>query len=81
MKEEIINELDKKLPVVERVHGENHPELHEVLKLYNEIKSSNSKEAILKLREVTSNYAIPDDVCTTFERTYNLLKELDKILS
>ena len=34
MKNEIICELDKILPVVERVHGEHHPELHEVAALY-----------------------------------------------
>ena len=80
MKEEIIENLDKILPVVERVHGENQPELHEVVILYNKIKENNDKEAILKLREVTSNYTIPADVCPTFEKTYNLLKKLDEIL-
>lgn len=38
MNTEIIKELDKILPVVVRVHGENHPELEKVAELYAQLK-------------------------------------------
>lgn len=31
-----------------------------------------------KLRKITDNYTIPDDVCESYEAVYNLLAELDK---
>lgn len=37
MNEETIQTLNKIMPVVARVHGEHHPELHQVLELYNEV--------------------------------------------
>lgn len=63
---------------MERVHGEHHPELHEVAKLYDELKAEPSAETFEKLREVTSNYAVPDDACPTYAKTYELLEALDK---
>lgn len=42
MNEETIQTLNKILPVVERVHGEHHPELHQVAALYNELKAAPS---------------------------------------
>lgn len=50
MNEETILTLNKILPVVDRVHGEHHPELHQVLALYEELKQSPSKELFEKLR-------------------------------
>lgn len=76
MKEEILQTLDKILPVVERVHSENHPELHQVAVLYKELKENPSAEGFEKLREVTENYAIPGDACPTYAKTYQLLKAL-----
>lgn len=35
MNKEIIQTLDKILPVVERVHGDHHPELHRAAQLRN----------------------------------------------
>ncbi len=78
MKKEIIEELDKILPVVEKVHGNNHPELHEVVKLYKDIKENNSEKSITELKKVTNNFTIPKDVCPTFEKTYKLLNNLIK---
>ena len=40
-----IKELDKILPVVARVHGDQHPELEEVKKLYEQLKASPDKAA------------------------------------
>ena len=68
----------KALPVVVRVHGDHHPKLHEVSKLYNELKENPSKEIFEKLREVTSNYTAPEDACPTYQKTYKDLSILDK---
>ncbi|MDO4465677.1 MAG: iron-sulfur cluster repair di-iron protein, ric [Bacillota bacterium] len=78
MNQEIIKELDKILPVVDRVHGDHHPELHKVLELYNTLKENASKEVFEKLREVTTDYTIPSDACPTYEKTYRLLEALEK---
>lgn len=78
MNEETIQTLNKILPVVERVHGEHHPELHQVAALYNELKAAPSAAVFQKLRDVTGNYAVPADVCPTYAKTYQLLEALDK---
>ena len=78
MNEETIVTLNKILPVVDRVHGDHHPELHQVLALYEELKQSPSAELFQKLREATGNYAVPSDACPTYEKTYQLLKSLDQ---
>ena len=56
MNEEIIKNLNKILPVVERVHSDHHPELHQVAALYAELKQNPSREVFDKLRDVTKNY-------------------------
>ena len=76
MNTEVIKELDKILPVVERVHGDHHPELHEVAKLYSELKQG--ADVANQLREVTGNFTIPTDACPTFAKTYKDLEELLK---
>ena len=76
MNTEIIQELDKILPVVERVHGDHHPELHEVAKLYGELKQG--ADVAAQLREVTGNFTVPADACPTFAKTYKDLEELLK---
>lgn len=70
MKEEMIKELDKILPVVERVHGDHHPELHTVAALYSALKEHADPEKLAQLREVTSNFTAPADACPTYIKTY-----------
>lgn len=79
--------LKQYVPIVDRVHGEHHPEFHEVRTLFNtiaektEAAKSNEPELngeFLKLRTITDNYTIPSDVCETFAAVYNMLAELDK---
>lgn len=76
--------LELYVPVVARVHGGHHPEFHEVRKLYDEIVrklgegKSDLSEEFLKLREITGNYAVPADVCESYEAVYNMLAELDE---
>ena len=80
MNETIVKELDKILPVVVRVHGEHHPELHQVAKLYADLKETKSREILEKLRQVTDHYRAPEDACPTYQKTYQDLLILDQEL-
>ncbi|HHT43498.1 MAG TPA: iron-sulfur cluster repair di-iron protein, ric [Firmicutes bacterium] len=79
--------LDIYVPVVDRVHGEHHPEFHEVRRLYEAIKAkiiaAGSEKPELdsefaQLRQVTGGYTVPGDVCESYEAVYNMLAELDE---
>ena len=78
MKEELIKELDKILPVVVRVHGDHHPELSRVAELYTMVKENPTEEAWEELKTVTNNFTAPEDACPTYAKTYALLEELSK---
>lgn len=78
--------LKQYVPLVAKVHGKNHPEFHDVHKLFDaiakKIKEAGSESPKLKgefekLREITNNYSVPDDVCESYEAVYNMLEELD----
>lgn len=79
--------LNQYVPVVDKVHGAHHPEFHEVRALYNTI-AEKTKEAgrknpalydeFARLREITDNYAVPGDVCESYEAVYKMLAELDQ---
>lgn len=75
------------MPIVERVHGENHPELRDVRKLFNEINAKTKKvrsekpeldNEFKQLRQITDNYKIPSDACESYTAVYNMLAEVDK---
>ncbi|MFY9139787.1 MAG: hypothetical protein WAO30_03345 [Thermacetogeniaceae bacterium] len=79
--------LEQYVPIVARVHGDKHPEFHEVHKLFEainkKIKEAGSErpelnEEFAKLREVTNNYTVPADVCESYEAVYKMLAELDQ---
>lgn len=79
--------LEQYVPIVDRVHGASHPEFHDVRKVFEEInlKLKNTEEDIpslddefKRLRKITNNYTVPDDVCESYEAVYNMLSELDK---
>lgn len=79
--------LKQYVPVVDRVHGEHHPEFHDVRALFGTILEKTEavspakpqlSEEFTKLNEITSNYTIPDDVCESYAAVYNMLAELDK---
>lgn len=83
-KEKNFERLEQFTPIVGRVHGENHPEFHEVKDLWNQIyvKTQETENPELetefsKLREVTNNYEVPGDVCESYEAVYNMLEEVD----
>lgn len=76
--------LDVYVPVVARVHGGTHPEFHEVKAVYDRMagKLAESGDADLsedftELRRITNDYAVPGDVCESYEAVYSMLSELD----
>lgn len=81
---ETLKTLKQYVPVVARVHGGSHPEFLEVKDLYEQIvakikkKNPQVNDELLKLREVTGNYTVPDDVCESYEAVYRMLAELDQ---
>ena len=77
--------LEQYVPIVARVHGDKHPEFHEVHKLFEainkKIKEAGSErpelnEEFAKLCEITNNYTVPGDVCESYEAVYKMLAEL-----
>ena len=87
VKKEHLPTLKQYVPVVARVHGKNHPEFYEVKELFDVLeektREAGSKvpelqEEFAKLREITSNYTVPGDVCESFEAVYTMLAELDR---
>ncbi|GAA4896682.1 hypothetical protein GCM10025789_13120 [Tessaracoccus lubricantis] len=64
-------------PVIERVHGERHPELTRVRQITEQLAASAPGTDVgplfAELRVVTGDYAIPDDVCETFVAVYESL--------
>ncbi len=79
--------LEQYVPIVERVHGGNHSEFHEVRKVFDTINKKIKEtglerpelnEEFTKLREITDNYTVPGDVCESYEAVYNMLAELDQ---
>lgn len=80
-------EMDKFTRTIEKVHGSHHPELVEVRRFFLEIQEETKKSAINKaevdkkiqrLRAVTSNYTPPADGCQAYQKTYQMLKEMDE---
>ena len=79
--------LEQYVPIVDRVHGGTHPVFHDVRSLFEAINSKIKEagsgtpelaEEFAKLREITNNYVIPEDVCEAYEAVYRMLGELDK---
>lgn len=87
VKEKNIKVLEQYVPVVERVHGKDHPEFYDVRKEFDKIneKIKNSEleklgleDEFKELRKVTDNYRVPGDTCESYEAVYNMLSELDQ---
>lgn len=86
-REKHFSTLRQYVPIVARVHGDNHPEFHEVRKLFETINEK-AKEAgsdkpelneeFARLREITGNYSVPGDVCESYAAVYNMLAEVDE---
>lgn len=78
--------LDLYTTAITRAHGEHHPEVFKVKKIYQAIwdKLEGDSEADVKpefaeLRHITKDYAIPGDVCQTFTATYQMLEQADHL--
>jgi len=87
VKESHFKTLAQYVPIVARVHGDNHPEFHEVHKLFETITQKTKaagaekpdlKEDLARLREITDNYTVPADVCESYEAVYKMLAEVDQ---
>ena len=79
--------MEQYVPIVARVHGGNHPEFHKVHELFNMINKKTKEsglerpelnEEFTKLRDITDEYTVPDDVCESYEAVYKMLAEVDK---
>lgn len=89
VKVENMKKLEQFLPIVERVHGENHPEIFKVGKQFKQLKEKiNAKKDRMQLdqefnelRKITNHYEIPKDVCESYEAVYNMLASLDQAYS
>ncbi|HCG62515.1 MAG: iron-sulfur cluster repair di-iron protein, ric [Spirochaetes bacterium GWC2_52_13] len=78
--------LEQYVPIVARVHGDNHPEFHEVRAVFDvlvgKLRNAGAEkpelhEEFSRLREISHNYRVPQDVCETYEAVYQMLGELD----
>lgn len=87
LKKEYLNVLKQYIPIVDRVHGSNHPEFHEVRRIFEnmnkqmeqaDVKSTELQELFSQLRSSTQDYRIPEDVCESYEAVYRMLSELDE---
>ena len=86
---EFLNNHQEKLELftraVARVHGDYHPEVIKVREIYQQIEQKltdgidDLDSEFELLREVTSNYTIPDDVCEAFSTVYQVLQQADTL--
>ena len=79
--------LEQYVPIVARVHGAHHPEFHDVRAQFDALvqktreagtETPDLREEFTRIREISNNYEVPDDVCETYEAVYHMLSELDK---
>ena len=82
-----LERLEQFVPVVTRVHGGTHPELHDVRKLFDQINAKIKEigsekpeldKELKQLRQITDNYTVPSDVCESYEAVYNMIAEIDE---
>ena len=87
VKNKNMERVEQFLPIVDRVHGEHHPEFHDVRRVFDEVNQKvksagkdkpNLDNEFKELRKITSNYEVPGDVCESYEAVYNMLSELDQ---
>ena len=86
-KQRYLKRLEQYVPVVDRVHGEHHPEFHDVRAIFDEIivkvkiagaETPDLSSEFAKLRDITNNYEVPGDVCESYEAVYTMLATLDQ---
>lgn len=85
VKEKYLKTLIQYVPVVNRVHGNSHPEFREVKSSFDQIvlkikdvnNDLNLETDFENLRKITNNYKVPNDVCESYEAVYMMLEQLD----
>lgn len=79
--QEILATAVELAPVLERVHGANHPELTQVRELTKQLAQSTNASStatlFAKLRDVTDGYTVPSDGCEAYVSTYASLRAAD----
>lgn len=76
--------MDLFTSAITRAHGKNHPEAFDIRDLYIEMmgnfESDDKLQTIFdELTSVTDNYAVPSDVCETYEAVIHHLKHADEL--
>ena len=87
VKEALFPTLEQYGLTVARIHGKILPECHDVHQLFNALrektltadtKTPDLNEEFIKLRAVSNNYTVPDDVCESYEAVYQMLAKVDQ---
>lgn len=87
VKAEHFDTLKMYVPIVARVHGNAHPEFLEVKEYFDiinekivtaDVEKPDLTKEFSKLREITNNFEVPNDVCESYEAVYTMLSKLDK---
>ncbi len=84
---EKLEQLDKFTRAIAKVHGGNHPELHEVREVFLQMKEAIDKNPTVDVRaylekidRLSSHYKLPSDACQTYAATYAWLEEATKLV-
>ena len=78
-------DLDLFTSALTKAHADAHPEVKSVRELYVRIRDKidanieDIDHEFETLKRITKNYEIPNDVCGTYEKTYHLLKEANRL--
>lgn len=82
LKSDLEQHLLKEETLLFPAYGQSEPYSKEAKEVIEDLmKEHDAAGDILKeLRRITDNYKIPDDVCGTFEKTYQKLEEIEKDL-
>lgn len=84
---ELVETLERYLPIVARVHGEHHAEIVKLQRVLESMlptlhgeegASSSLSHDFERLRALTANYAVPDDVCESYELVFTLLEKVER---
>lgn len=83
VKAEYWDKLKMYVPIVDRVHGNSHPEFHEVKRVFDTLSDKLSRDDDVtsefeELRGITSDYTVPSDTCESYEAVYHMLRDLDQ---
>ncbi|HHW84259.1 MAG TPA: iron-sulfur cluster repair di-iron protein, ric [Actinomycetales bacterium] len=85
MTETALDRATELAPLIERVHGPNHPELTRVRELTEQIAAAGPGGAVgslfAELRSVTNDFVLPEDACEAYTGTYEALRAAEAALA